>query len=68
MQRASGAPEVDGNSNRSAGEPQILRSEVSKDTPISDRTLFDVLHLFAHLLDDHFHLDSGARGLQVLRL
>jgi hypothetical protein len=30
-------------------------------------TLFDVLHLFAHLLDDHFHLNRRARGFQILR-
>src|SRR5690349_23988833 len=30
-------------------------------------TLFSVLHLLAHLLDDHLHVHRGARGLQVLR-
>ena len=31
-------------------------------------TLFDVLHLLAHLLDDDLHVDRGARRLEVLRL
>ena len=30
--------------------------------------LLDVLHLLAHLLDQHLHVDRGARGLDVLRL
>ena len=28
--------------------------------------LLDVLHLFAHLLDQNFHVDGGAGGLDVL--
>src|SRR6201997_2007544 len=30
--------------------------------------LFRVLHLLAHLLDQHLHVHRGARGLEVLRL
>jgi hypothetical protein len=28
----------------------------------------DVLHLLAHLLDQHFHVDRDARGVEILRL
>src|SRR5262245_29511305 len=31
------------------------------------RCLLDVLNLLAHLLDDDFHIDSGARGFHILR-
>jgi hypothetical protein len=31
------------------------------------RTLLDVLHLLAHLLDERLQVDRGARGLDVLR-
>ena len=32
------------------------------------RKLLDVLHLLPHLFDEHFHIDRGARGFDVLRL
>src|SRR5215472_1997412 len=34
----------------------------------SSMALLRVLHLLAHLLDDHLHVDRGARGLEILRL
>jgi hypothetical protein len=39
-----------------------------KDTPIHGKTLFDVLHLLAHLLNDHLQIHRTARGFEVLGL
>jgi hypothetical protein len=39
---------------------------ISPEVPGNPWKLLDVLHLLAHLLDEHFHFHGGARGLQVL--
>jgi hypothetical protein len=41
-------------------------SRTTGDNARQPKTLFDVLHLLAHLLDQNFHVDRSARGFDVL--
>src|ERR1700722_18575422 len=40
------------------------KCERGRDGPKQLRNLLDVLHLLAHLLDQHLHVDGGSRGVE----
>jgi hypothetical protein len=54
--------------NNSAKRLPLLQITIAEhqDRERQPSTLLYVLHLFAHLFDDHFHLDRRARRLQIL--